>query len=686
MSDARKLNLFVVSILAAGYCKCLIGTAEYINVPTTTAAILGSDDLEDDCKNNSSFYSELERNETTQFDYYNYLDDYGNDFDDENCTNITTTDVIDSNTQGIGYYLPRQQKRLQQNYQKPMIPVCVRNLGWPCKFIDTCGHAPLNHLNGGYLITGGHDAAPGQWPFYAAIFTYGQFTCSGSIVSEHHILTARHCMQKWDLSPMDYKDIKVLVGTNVHLKSLHPQYLHRIQDDQYAKIMPILTHIYQPNSDLDSLWLFTEEPIQFNQYVQPICYPFDHLQRQKDWLVPFDEKHLCYNFGGGVDLNKKDKSPDYLKYMRSKWTPCIENDTIAYERRICFDGINQRDFIGSGDSGSAIACLNQKTNRWQLAGVVYAYNNFTKYGSATSLDTALAQAISDWPEIHVCERDMGGSSVCNVQHRCDTDPKIEADGSINQPQLVRIDKVPHDSMRDGGSPCPGVLVSYDLVLTDRNCTMVRYKKRNLLDIAPLDSLRVTLNIYYVERGQIIVTTGKSNDGGIYGKLKVDEIYVLRKFNRNLIMLRLERDLDRDFKGNAKHPICWPYDRSKILWENCFMIRLAEPHHCVYYLVRKKVCPEGKSPWRPEFILSCWEFDAAANQTQPKFDNKTLDVWTAGSPIACYDHKLRVTLVAIIKESHITWAMGASILSDDIDMSHWWREIIRHGQPKATKVF
>lgn len=45
-------------------------------------------------------------------------------------------------------------------------------------------------------VVGGRASQPKAWPFLVAIYKDGRFHCGGVIISEIHVLTASHCMEK----------------------------------------------------------------------------------------------------------------------------------------------------------------------------------------------------------------------------------------------------------------------------------------------------------------------------------------------------------------------------------------------------------------------------------------------------------------------------------------------------------
>lgn len=56
--------------------------------------------------------------------------------------------------------------------------------------MSACGVAP-----GNLRIVGGHDAAPGSWPWQVSLNDDGgSYFCSGSLINKDWVLTAAHCV------------------------------------------------------------------------------------------------------------------------------------------------------------------------------------------------------------------------------------------------------------------------------------------------------------------------------------------------------------------------------------------------------------------------------------------------------------------------------------------------------------
>lgn len=626
--------------------------------------------------------SELVNSET----YLNYSDNKFNDeqsddeckesdyeYDSNECDNDDDYEE-EAIKKSTSYY------RLMQNQhqQTQGDTECTSQLGLACTHTKTCGQAPLNPMRASYALNNHYElSSAGQWPFMASLYIHSKFTCDATIVSEYHMVTAKYCLKtrKGGLT-VPVEALEVVLGTHLHFHTLQDSERNRISFDTNAKVLRVKRFVLSPEDDRDLAWLYFDEPFRLSNYLQPICYPYEKLGDETSSIGTKGDP-LCFLVGYGRSVSKRvDKRPDRIGHMQVKMADCPSEIVKRLEKSICYTRFSSDTHPGEGDSGSPLVCLDNHVNRWRLMGIHYSELNYkNQYFVVTPLDTAFAKLSTELDS--VCNRPQPGSTICQSQRWCTKQLAIP-----DQPYLVRIDKVAHDAISDGGIICSGVLVSYNLVLTDRKCSLALYRKGNFLDIAPLDSFKVSLKIRRSGQGKI-----QAVDSTPDLQLRVDEIYVLRKFDRNLIMLRLERDLNFDTRDpssvlSRKRTICWPINREIIKWNKCTLTRFVEPYHSIGYPVNKIPCPIRRMSHIPDDILSCWESVEPLKPVNGIYP----DIWISGSPIACFDQKNQRVLVAVIKEGHQNWGMGASIRSDDLKMSYWWREIIRYRSPKATLEF
>ncbi|XP_029944180.1 serine protease 27-like [Salarias fasciatus] len=120
-----------------------------------------------------------------------------------------------------------------------------------------CGEAVNNNR-----IVGGQEADPGSWPWQAALYLFDTFTCGGTLINDHWVLTAAHCLTTEDLS-----------GAEVLLS------LHNISDPGPDVVTVALDEIichpaynsFTFENDICLLKLST--PVTFSDSIQPICLP-----------------------------------------------------------------------------------------------------------------------------------------------------------------------------------------------------------------------------------------------------------------------------------------------------------------------------------------------------------------------------------------------------------------------------
>lgn len=114
-------------------------------------------------------------------------------------------------------------------------------------------------------ITGGKPADPSEWPWMAALIRRGfpHIFCGGVLITDRHILTAAHCIYKYDKS-----ELTIRLGEY----DFHKKNETRARDFRVAEIRQ---HIdFDENTyDNDIALIKLHQPVLFNSYVWPVCMP-----------------------------------------------------------------------------------------------------------------------------------------------------------------------------------------------------------------------------------------------------------------------------------------------------------------------------------------------------------------------------------------------------------------------------
>ncbi|KAH7715686.1 prostasin-like protein [Aphelenchoides avenae] len=135
---------------------------------------------------------------------------------------------------------------------------------------------------------GGHAPAEGNWPFLARISS----GCTGSIVGRRYVLTAAHCIDDGDHPmPENINASDFIVYTDAV----------RIENQIGRKVKNVLPgpqwYKQSPDHKADDVALLElEEPIEFNDYAQPICLPKSFRERPGDsgYFVGWGTRNSTY--------------------------------------------------------------------------------------------------------------------------------------------------------------------------------------------------------------------------------------------------------------------------------------------------------------------------------------------------------------------------------------------------------
>nr|DBA17437.1 TPA: hypothetical protein GDO54_002887 [Pyxicephalus adspersus] len=130
-----------------------------------------------------------------------------------------------------------------------------------------CKAAPILPMFINQSITIAEEAIPNSWPWHVSIKYVRKHICSGVIVSETFVLTSASCI----VQTGQFRDLLLVVA------GLHD--LERSEDAQIGSVKEIHVH---PNFVLltmenDIALIELKEEFQFNDYVQPVCFPLSDI-------------------------------------------------------------------------------------------------------------------------------------------------------------------------------------------------------------------------------------------------------------------------------------------------------------------------------------------------------------------------------------------------------------------------
>jgi len=251
--------------------------------------------------------------------------------------------------------------------------------GYLCKFKDMCGRVsristrppkPPQPPYGAYIL-GGENLRLAEFPSFAQLVSIMTRTdtyrivqyCSGSIISDYHIVTARHCVHG---DTGQAVSTEVYVGTNRVVVA---------GEKGGLKVKTVCTH----PEHLDIAILTLANKLTFDDYIQPACWKFDEepMYKANDW---------CWQVGAG-------KSSVFNVPLIRKMRVRIDTDKSVYRPGYLTLVNDHNATVCRGDSGGPLLCLKKDWRRWTVVGVASSgtcKKNFPWYYD-TPVDQKLAR-------------------------------------------------------------------------------------------------------------------------------------------------------------------------------------------------------------------------------------------------------------------------------------------------------
>ncbi|KAK0058778.1 atrial natriuretic peptide-converting enzyme [Biomphalaria pfeifferi] len=220
--------------------------------------------------------------------------------------------------------------------------------------IKECGHRSV-HLPQPFVLDA-VESSDGQWPWTAAIFSGSFFKCGATLISDHWVVSAGHCIYNMVNSP---ETTTIRIGhVNIQASNITSVRVSEIINH------PDNNYIY----DNDIALLRLEHPVALSDLQRPLCLG-DYQKDRSPSLV-------CYVAGWGV-LNKSSvasgEGTSLLHHTKLKlWeqTKCQK----AYPNQIKPTMLCAGYYSGGmdackGDSGGPLMCQS-RPEQWELVGVV----------------------------------------------------------------------------------------------------------------------------------------------------------------------------------------------------------------------------------------------------------------------------------------------------------------------------
>ncbi|XP_024120470.1 serine protease 27-like [Oryzias melastigma] len=213
--------------------------------------------------------------------------------------------------------------------------------------MPACGRVQVNAR-----IVGGQEAAPGMWPWQAVLFSNGEFSCGGSLITNQWVLTAAHCLSIEDLNT-----------TSVQLGAQNRT------SDPNAESRTLEDIVCHPDYDSDTYnndvcLLKLSAPVQFNQYIQPVCLASQSSafhDGTSSWVTGFGDNGFGYSPDVLQEVNVPIVGPNRCR--------CYYGDSNEItDNMLCAGLENGGKDSCQGDSGGPLVILRDST--WIQGGVV----------------------------------------------------------------------------------------------------------------------------------------------------------------------------------------------------------------------------------------------------------------------------------------------------------------------------
>ncbi|RXM96888.1 Acrosin [Acipenser ruthenus] len=214
-------------------------------------------------------------------------------------------------------------------------------------------------LQVGEKMEGGLQAKVGAWPWQVSLLKTSdlELFCGGSILNKYWVITAAHCFKPRNIE--EPGTIKVGLG------------VHQLDKPKEWTVYKSPKNIFvderfdPTKGKHDIAMLQMREPMEFGDYVRPVCFPDNSTFAPEEWVS-------CHVTGWRFVNGGKAEEPRVLRQAPTRLIPSKTCNQSDWYNGTVDEGNFCAGWAGrcQGDGGGPLVCLLPNSERWILIGIM----------------------------------------------------------------------------------------------------------------------------------------------------------------------------------------------------------------------------------------------------------------------------------------------------------------------------